>query len=318
MDILTDIFNDLLLKGSVYFKAELTAPWGISIPAEHNVARFHIMVRGECWLRVDGRDDLLNMVNGDLVVIPHGGGHKYYNDPTTPTRLLSEVLAEIEYSGEGLVKYGGGGAGCSLVCGQFEFKTQGRHPLLENLPPFLHIRGGESYNKQWLDSAMEYIVQETTQQQVGAKAIINRLSEIIFIQVIRVYIASSKLHVPYISALFDPRISRALSRIHAYPHRKWKVEDLGREAGMSRSLFSRRFSELVEMTPGQYITLIRMQKAGRALESTKKPIVEIAESVGYRSEAAFSAAFKRLFGIRPGEFRRRHRGKENSDLDTGQ
>jgi len=316
MDILTDILNTLRLKGSFYFKTELTAPWGIFIPAERNVARFHIIVRGQCWLRVEGCDDLLNLANGDMVVIPHGAAHEYGDDPTTPTRPLDDVLSEVGYSGEGPLIYGGGGAGCALVCGQFEFKTHGQHPLLENLPPILHIRGDESYKTVWLDSAMMYIAQEATQQQAGGQAIINRLSEIIFIQVIRAYISSNEMRVPYITALFDPHISRALGEIHAYPHRRWKVEDLGRKAGMSRSLFSRRFSELVGMTPGQYITFVRMQRAGRALESTKKPIVEIAESVGYQSEASFSAAFKHHFGIRPGGFRRRYRSKDNSNSST--
>jgi AraC-like DNA-binding protein len=304
MDVLTDILNTLRLKGSLYFRTELTAPWGIHVPAEPHVARFHIVIRGDCWLRVEGQPESLSMANGDLIVIPHGAGHDIVDDPTTPVRPLDEVLAEVGFSGIGPLIYGGGGPGCSLVCGQLKFDNEIFHTLLDNLPATLHIHGNESYNATWLDSALGFIGHEAATEETGALAIIDRLSEIIFIQVIRAYVKATDPHVPFLAALGDPQISRALSHIHHRPDSTWTVAELGRAVGMSRSAFSNRFSELVGLTPHQYLTIVRMQKAAQALATTQDPLVMVAESAGYQSEAAFSTTFKRHFGIRPGEYRR--------------
>ena len=135
--------------------------------------------------------------------------------------------------------------------------------------------------------------------------LINRLAEIIFIQAIRALADASEQHIPFLAALADPQITLALGEIHRQPAASWSVEKLGRVAGMSRSAFSNRFSELVGMTPHQYLTLIRMQHASRALLSGNEPIITIALATGYKSEAAFSTAFKRFFDVRPGEYRKR-------------
>lgn len=307
MDVLTDILNTLRIKGSLYFRTELTSPWGVSVPAEQNAARFHIVIRGHCMLRVEGRQDSLHMANGDIAVIPHGAAHDLLDDINTPSRPLSEVLSEVGYSGSGPLIYGGGGFGCCLVCGQFKFENDIFHPLLDNLPPILHIPGNESFNTKWLDSALGFIAHEAAVEQPGAFAIIDRLSEIIFIQIIRAYIDASNSRIPFIAALRDTQISRALSEIHSRPDFYWKAEKLGHIVGMSRSAFFNRFSELVGMTPHQYLSFVRMQKAGHFLATTQRPLNTIAKSVGYTSEAAFSTAFKGHFGIRPGEYRKKRK-----------
>ena len=315
MDVLTDILNTLRLKGSLYFRTELTSPWGVYVPAERNVARFHIVIRGHCSLRVEGQKNSLSMANGDLVIIPHGAAHHIVDDLNTPSRPLEDVLSEVGYSGTGPLIYGGGGLGCCLVCGQFKFENEVFHPLLDNLPAILHILGNESYNTKWLDSAMGFIANEAATEQPGAFAIIDRLSEIIFIQVIRAYMNASKSHIPFIAALRDPQISRALSEIHNRPDLYWTAEKLGHVVGMSRSVFFNRFSQLVGMTPHEYMTLVRMQKAGRLLASTQKPLNVIAESVGYTSEAAFSTSFKQHFGKRPGEYRRNRKDQSTDQQE---
>lgn len=304
MDILTNILDSLRIEGSLYFRTELTSPWGVFVPAEPNVARFHIVIRGQCVLRVEGQEEGLMMANGDIAVIPHGAAHHISDAPGTPSRPLDEVLSEVRYTGDGPLVYGGGGFGCSLVCGQFKFEDELHHPLLENLPAILHVPGDENYNNTWLDSALGFIAQEAAAEEPGAFAIIDRLSEIIFIQVIRAYIDASEARIPFIAALRDEQISRALKEIHNKPDTYWKAEKLGQVVGMSRSAFFNRFSELVGMTPHQYIIFVRMQKASQLLETTQKSLNQISESVGYTSEAAFSTAFKRQFGIRPGEYRK--------------
>lgn len=307
MDLLTDILDTLRIEGSLYFRTELTSPWGVFVPAERSVARFHIVVRGQCVLRVEDQDDTISMANGDIAIIPHGAAHHISDNLDTPTRPLNEVLSEVRYTGTGPLVYGGGGFGCCLVCGQFKFEDEVYHPLLTYLPSILHVPGNESYNTTWLDSALGFIAQEAATEQPGAFAIVDRLSEIIFIQVIRTYINASKTRIPFIAALRDAQISQALREIHNRPDIYWKAEKLGHIVGMSRSAFFNRFSELVGMTPHRYLSFVRMQKAGHYLATTQKPLNVIAGAVGYTSEAAFSTAFKKHFGIRPGEYRKNRR-----------
>ena len=305
MDILTDTLDTLHFKGSLYFRTELTSPWSIFVPAKPNVARFHIVIRGQGWLRVEGSGEALPIANGDLVVIPHGAAHIILDDLQTPSRPLDQVLAEVGYTGDGPLIYGGDGAGSCLVCGEFSFSDDTLHPLLTNLPSILHIPGSESFNKTWLDSALGFIAHEALVGKTGSAAIINRLSEIIFIQVIRSFAEATDENIPFVAALSDPQISKVLGRIHSQPATNLSVEQLGHFVGMSRSAFSKRFTALVGMTPHQYLTLIRMQNAAYLLKTTKDSIALVSESIGYQSEAAFSTAFKRHFGIRPGEYRQK-------------
>lgn len=305
MDALTDILNTLRLSSTLYFRTELTSPWGINIPAKPKVARFHIVIRGQCWLEI-GEDEGVHMSNGDLVVVPHGANHILADAPTTDARPLSEVLDDVAYDGQGPLVYGGGGAGCCLVCGELAFDDLGNHPLLENLPDKLHVTGDSSYNTQWLDSAMGFIAHEAARLEPGAYAIIDRLSEIILIQVIRATLASTEEHIPFLSIFSDSRINQVLSAIHADPAEEWSVERLGQLVNMSRSSFSNRFTELANMTPLQYVIFVRLQKASRLLLETETALIRVAEQIGYQSEAAFSQAFKKHYGMRPGEFRRAH------------
>lgn len=305
MDALTDILNTLRLSSSLYFRTELTSPWGIRVPAKANVARFHIVIRGHCWLQIND-DDGAHMSNGDLVVIPHGAPHTLADSSTTSPRPLAEVLDEVDYIGEGPLVYGGGGAGCCLVCGEFAFDDMGSHPLLENLPAKLYVTGDTSYNTQWLDSAMGFIAHEAAKLAPGAHAIIDRLSEIILIQVIRATLDATKEHIPFLSVFSDSRINQVLTAIHANPAGDWSVERLGQLVNMSRSSFSNRFTELANMTPLQYVIFVRLQKASRLLIETETSLTIVAERIGYQSEAAFSQAFKKQYGMRPGEFRRAH------------
>ena len=305
MDALTDILNTLRLSSSLYFRTELTSPWGIEVPSKEKVARFHIVIRGQCWLQVN-EDEGIYMSNGDLVVIPHGASHILADTPTTTIRPLADVLEQVAYVGEGPLVYGGDGAGCCLVCGEFAFDDLGSHPLLANLPKKLHVSGDSSYNTQWLDSAIGFIAHEATKLEPGAHAIIDRLSEIILIQVIRATLDATKEPIPFLSAFTDARINRVLSAIHANPAEDWNVERLGQLVNMSRSSFSNRFSELARMTPLQYVIFVRLQRASHLLSETPARLISVAESVGYQSEAAFSQAFKKQYGMRPGEFRRAH------------
>lgn len=246
----------------------------------------------------------MHMSNGDLVIIPHGASHVIADSADTEPLPLQDVLDSVNYSGVGSLVYGGGGAGCCLVCGEFAFDDLGNHPLLKNLPARLGITGDTSYNTKWLDSALGFIAHEAAQLEPGANAIIDRLSEIILIQVIRATIDGADDDLPFLSVLTDQRMSRVLDAVHSDPANDWSVERLGKLVNMSRSSFSNRFTQLANMTPLQYVIFVRLQKASRLLVETRLSLLSIAEQIGYKSEAAFSEAFRKQFDQRPGEYRR--------------
>lgn len=302
MDVIRDILNILRLRGNLYFRTDLCSPWGIFVPAESNIARFHVVIKGSCWMQIDDIDPFL-LSEGDLVIVPHGLAHRMMDAPETPCRDLPEVLKEQKYSGSGILRYGGGGSATSLVCGYFSFDSDVVHPMIESLPRKIHITGQDNYNFMWLDSAMKFIGLEAESNEFGSVAIIERLSEILFIQVIRAYSKTATESVGYLAALGHEQLSRALAEMHMEPHKKWTLEGLSRVAGLSRSSFAEEFRTLMGMPPMEYLTRWRMLVARAKLLETRKPLVEIAEDVGYQSEASFSTAFKRVFGSSPSTYR---------------
>lgn len=305
MDLLSDILLTLRLRGHLYFRTDLSAPWGIDVPADGKVARFHVVIRGSCWLRVDGDSDAIFLSEGDLAIVPHGSAHQLFDAPGSACRPLQEVLAEQPVTEDGLLCYGGGGERTALVCGYFSFDEDIEHPLLASFPKKLHLTGSDNKNYLWLDTVLRFISSEAGTGHLGSRAIADRLAEILFIQVIRAYANTAPDKVVFLAALEDEKLSRALKHIHGQPERKWTLEDMARVAGMSRSIFAERFNALMKLPPAEYLARWRMLRAKAALDAGKETIAQIAESAGYRSEAAFSAAFKRRFGYSPGRYRRR-------------
>lgn len=302
MDIIRDIVNTLRLRGNLYFRTDLSDPWGVFVPAEPNIARFHVVISGSCWMEIEGGDPFL-FSEGDLVIVPHGQAHRMMDSVETPCRDLPDVLAEQRYTGSGILRYGGTGSTTSLVCGYFSYDADVLHPLIENLPKKIHITGRDNNNFMWLDSAMKFIGMEAETSEFGSVAIIERLSEILFIQVIRAYAKTTAGSVGYLAALGDPQLSRALEQMHKEPGEKWTIAKLARMAGLSRSSFAEDFRSMMGMPPMEYLTRWRMIIARTRLRETRKPVVEIAEDVGYQSESAFSTAFKRVYGNSPSFFR---------------
>lgn len=306
MDLLSEILYTLRLRGNLYFRTDLGAPWGIDVPADSQVARFHLVIRGNCWVRVAGYSGgPLYLEEGDLVIVPHGSAHQMSDTPTTPCRPLMEVLAEQPVTSEGLLRFGSEGDRTALVCGYFSFEEAVLHPLLASLPRTLHVKGSDNRNFMWLDSAMRFISSEAGSGLLGSRAIAERLSEILFIQVIRAYAATEPKQIAFLAALNDEQISRALKAVHERPAHKWTLEEMARAASASRTVFAERFSALLGMPPAQYVTTTRMLRARLALAEGQIPLARIAEEAGYQSEAAFSTAFKRHFGRPPRDYRGR-------------
>ena len=192
----------------------------------------------------------------------------------------------------------------TLVCGHFEFDRDLDHPLMQDLPSFIHSRGVERQQLNWLEGVTSLIIAETETAYPGAATVVDRLAEVLFIQLLRAYMLEQNLSSGYLAALKDRQINQALQQIHAQPQANWTLEIIAHQIGMSRASFAARFKDLVGVTPMAYITRWRMQKAKDLLKNSELPLSLISERVGYTSEAAFSRAFKRQFKQNPGAMRR--------------
>ncbi len=301
MDVLSDILRVIRLQGSVYFRACFCSPWGMDI-GQSPRASFHIVVRGQCWLRMEGLEHPLLLSGGDILVLPHGTAHQISHDLDSRCLPGEEVVSAYQ-RGEPL--FVGDQENFDIVCGYFEFDQDWPHPLITALPRVIHLRPEEQHQFGWLDNALRQIICEAEGRQPGAEVLIDRFTEVLFIQVLRAHMQLQQGADNYLSALSDKSVAKALSLMHNSPERDWTIEELAREVGMSRSAFANRFHELVRQPPMTYLFAWRMQLAKRQIEQTPTSLTDIGEQVGYQSVSAFKKAFKRFFAQTPASLRKR-------------
>ncbi|MFZ6759503.1 AraC family transcriptional regulator [Undibacterium sp. Ji50W] len=307
MDPLDEVFTAMRVENARYARLEATAPWGLSTRRRDDTARFGLMLRGGGWLTlddgVDGADrEPVALIAGDCFVIPHGLPYTLCDDQKSATVSCSDL---VRANVGGVAQIGGGGAATTIISGWFNFDPYGARPLLDLLPALLHIRMDQE-RTHLLQAALQLLAMETAQRGLGSGLVVSRLADIIFVQVVRAYIDTLDPDTGsgWLAALSDRRIGAALHLLHKDVASNWTVEALAAAAGMSRSGFALRFKEKVGESPLEYLTRWRMFRAGHLLRHTDKPMIDIADSVGYESEAAFNKAFKRLTGAAPGAFRR--------------
>lgn len=302
MDVLTDVLNTLELKGWLSSRRELAAPWRYDFAASQD-SMFHVINFGGAYLQVEGEVDPIQVEDGDVVLFPTGHPHSLYDNPASPlTRLV-----HLDYNpqrGYQVVNREGQEPKPLLLCGAFHFDYPSDFPLLHRLPTLVHIRGAQGRLEQGCADIVRLIARESASQRVGAEVMLNRLTELLFIQVIRLWIdQQAESSVGWVGALRDQPISAALGLIHQSPAHKWTVKELAEGVALSRSAFSARFTDLVGEPPMTYLTRWRMLKATRLLKNEVR-METIAERLGYESEAAFRKAFKREIGIPPAQYRR--------------
>ncbi len=305
MDALTEILKSVKLHSTVHCRSDFSAPWGVQIDAMAD-ASFHVVMRGNCWLEVEGMETPIPLVGGDLVVLPTGVPHTLRDRSDSPAVKLGELLANRPCQGQLTLQYGGGGTSTTVLCGKASFENREMNPLLSALPPLVLIKGEEGRAVEWLDSTLQFISCETMSNRPGAEMMITYLSNILFIQAVRAYLSSLRQQEEggWLRALIDPQLSITLALIHQHPETNWTVESLAKQVNLSRSAFAARFKWLVGEAPLQYITRWRMYRAVELLRSSKFTVTEIAERVGYDSETAFSKAFKRQMGQPPNQYRK--------------
>jgi AraC family transcriptional regulator, alkane utilization regulator len=312
VDALSDVLAAIRLDGAVYIKAEFKAPWCVEtqyglhtaasrLPRSDHIVFFHLLTDGSCKARlVDGSEEF-EVAAGDLLLFPHDHRHLLGTDLTlSPAPVGSDAI-------EGLIemRWGGDGEATRFICGYLACDRRACRALLGPLPAMLCIPLGDISKSGWLADLLHLGVQESLAKQPGSQSLLAKLSEPAFIEALRRYAQSKPPDLKgWLAGLQDPHVGRALALLHGDPKRAWTVDELAREVALSRSALAERFTEMIGAPLMQYLTQWRLTLAAQALRAGSDGIARIAERSGYDSEAAFTRAFKREFGVPPTVWRK--------------
>jgi AraC-like DNA-binding protein len=296
-DPLGEALHHLRMNGAFYCRSELTAPWGLTMPQMPGYLWFHVVTSGRCLLG----DRWLHP--GDLALVTTGEGHALRSEPDAPAPGVLELEREQISDRYEILRHGDGGEPTLLICGAVRFDHPAARNLVDVLPPAIHLEAAAA--SEWLQSTLRLMAVEARELRPGGEAVITRLGDVLVIQAIRTWIDSDPdARTGWLGALQDDQIGRAISLIHRDPARDWTVASLAGELAMSRSAFAARFTDLVGEPAMQYVTRWRMHVALNALKDDGATVAELAQRLGYRSEAAFARAFKRVIGVPPGAVKR--------------
>lgn len=320
-DTLSEILSAVRLKGAVFFDVKASAPWVAEAPpsrviapmlmahAEH-VMEYHVITKGSCWAQVVGHDlPSIALQAGDVIAFPQGDAHILSSKQGMRGDMVGNPKFEFR---DGLPVPismsldGGGEDGAHFICGFLGCDPYPFNPLIQALPPILHLRAGSE--NAWLDAFMKFALTEAGDNRMGGSQILSRLGEVMFSDLVRRYVESlPEDSRGWLGGLRDRHVGRALKLLHAEPARGWTLEDLAKQSGLSRSSFAERFTEFVGTPPMQYLQRWRLQMAASKLLDGATSIAVVAAQTGYESEAAFSRAFKRVLGEPPAEWRDKRR-----------
>lgn len=311
LDPFGEVLRALRVAGTFYCRSELTAPWGLGLPAEPGWVWFHVVTEGRCTLSSE-RFAPIVLLPGSFVLVPHGLGHQLATGPNVscPNVIgLPQDLVNERYS---LLRYGGGGAPTTLVCGVVRFEHRSAIDLVRALPSVIHFDASRAPQAEWMQHTLQLMAVESRSVLPGGETVISRLADILVVQALRAWLRDDpSARSGWLGAMRDPQIGRALAAIHRDPVGEWTVASLASAAAMSRSAFAARFTALLGETPMRYVTRARMEVASELLRgSAGATMNDLASRVGYRSEAAFGRAFKRSVGVSPGRARRERPGSD--------
>lgn len=314
MDALSETLRVVRLVGAIFIRARFTAPWSypsppadamapILEPGAERVVIFHLITEGECVVEIAGVAPV-RVVAGDVVIVPHGHEHLMGSEPGLPPPEcppLEELLAQRPHEHS----HGGGGPVTRMVCGYLACDARIARMLLGGLPPIVRVNVRGSDAGSWLEASLRYALAEAGSPRPGGAGVLAKLAEVLFIEVLRLYMNERGAeHTGWLAGVRDRIVGAALTAIHRRPAHAWTLEELAREAGTSRSVLAERFQFLVGTSPIQYLTQWRMLLAANLLSQSNAPLARIAEDVGYQTDTAFSRAFRREYGKPPATWRR--------------
>lgn len=328
-DPLSEVLRTVKLTGALFFLVDATSPWGVEVahagvfgpiilPRAQHVISYHIVLQGSGYASLPGISPA-RFAAGDIIVFPHGDPYAMVSRPGGP--LEFDAVASLRFFREMaagrlpfVVNEGGGGPErAQFVCGFLGCDARPFNPLLEALPRLLHVKRPVGDQHDLLDRLIDLTLMEAQISRAGGECIRLRLSELMFVEVARRYLATLEVsQTGWLSGLRDPVVGHALSLLHERPAHAWTLKELARQTGVSRSVLADRFTHLVGYPPMQYLTRWRIQLAARLLADGATKVAAVSQEVGYASEAAFSRTFKRIAGVPPAVWRN-HRLKQISE-----
>ena len=333
MDILSDVLRVVRLSGSVFFSAEFSSPWALDSPNPELLASivlphaecmvlFHILTEGECFVFCNTHPPV-KMQAGDVIIFPHCEPHTMCSHPGTKPTPINAVFSQSSPDATLQVAFGGGGKKARFICGYLNC-DQRFNPMLGALPTMLVVRCSNDYamveaidqngarpaqvqqgSGTWLSTTLKFTINEARAARPGNAAVLGRLAELMFLEILRQYMQQLPAGQPgWLAGVNDAQVGKALRLMHANPAHDWTVSELAREAAVSRSALAERFTQLIGESPMRYLARWRVQLAKQMLRDSDSNIAEIATRVGYESEAAFNRAFKRSAGSPPAAWRK--------------
>jgi AraC-like DNA-binding protein len=303
-DAVAEVGRSLRVRSTIYCRSRLRAPWGFGVRSG-GVSAFHVVAAGECWLEADGADEPVRLTAGDLVVLMTGRCHRVRDDPGSEVKWLDDILAGTPKV-DGRLRYGGSGVLTDLLCGGFVVEGAEASPVVRAMPPVLHVPAHDPAMNEWLSSFLALLNLELARPTAGGETVLASLADVLLAHAIRTYLASlSETDTARVGALRDSRIAKAIRLVLADPAHGWTVEELAAEVAMSRSAFASRFRKLAGEPPMRYVTACRLARAASYLAEDGLVLFDIARRTGYDSEASFTRAFSRTYGMAPGAYRRR-------------
>lgn len=303
VDPLGEALHALRLSGTFFCRSELSAPWGIALPPMSDSLMFHILTEGSAWITFPN-GERFSMEAGDFALVPQGRGHAIVDAPETHAINLYDYDRPLLSPRYELLEINGGGEAAGLICGVGSIKDPAARRMVGLLPGIIQMQASTPGNK-WLRTSVQVMMEEARSLGSGGDAVITRFSDIFVVQAIRHWLNTDPhAQTGWLGALQDPQVGRALSLIHLDPTQPWTVETLAGAVGVSRSGLAARFADLVGETPMSYLRQWRFEVARNWLRDTDQTHAEIAEQLGYESEASFSRAFKKATGQTPGSIRR--------------
>ncbi|MDE3201391.1 MAG: AraC family transcriptional regulator [Acidobacteriota bacterium] len=327
MDVLSDVLSAVRLQGALFFNAEFTAPWCLSSSGAEGIApylpskdvhliMFHFLTEGRAYASLPG-GERLQLEAGDIVILPHGERHLIGNgfskNPIDSMKTFAKNVAE----GLKIVRFGGGGEVTRFVCGYMACDPQLCEMMMLGLPRIFKVSLATDESGRWIENSIRFSVGESAGTSAGSSLVVGKLSEVLFVETLRRYIATIPAEqTGWFAGLRDPILAKALAELHRQPARDWTVESLSKQVGLSRTRLVERFRHYLKTSPIAYLTSWRMKLSAEALRTTQKTVAEIAYEAGYLSEAAFNRAFKRAFNTPPAQFRILAKSDKNTNKKT--
>ncbi len=328
MDVLSEVLKVVKLEGAVFYNGEFSAPWSFRSPASRRLAPYlapgagHVIIyhlitegRGYAEIRHGMR---VSLGPGDIVIFPHGDPHMIGNGPVLDSVNSERELQRILSQRLKLVRMGGGGEITRIVCGYMACEPRLSGLFLAGLPHVFKVNIRSDASGQWLENSIRFSVAEADSGRAGGEAVLAKLSEALFVETLRRYVAQlPQEQTGWLAGARDPEVGKALSLMHQKPAHPWTIAGLAGEAGLSRSVLAERFRHYLGEPPMAYLTRWRLQLGAQMLNSTSYSVAQIAAEVGYESEPAFNRAFKRQFNLPPARFRAESKSARYANEATG-